>query len=212
MHISLPISRLCAMIGFWLACSSLHAQQVFQLPARPMPPRHVNDFAHQLTEAQQDSLEQLLIQCHHQHDADIVLVTMPDAGTLSPEDYADSLYHFWRLGEDNQQRSILMFVDFGLHRVVLKVGDGLKGMITAETNYLLMHHYVLPAFQRGEYYDGLRGCLSAINTILIPPGEIHKALVHPSSTRNPWWVLLIAAGALLVMLIYWKSASHRRKV
>jgi len=212
MHIPLPFIRFTFSICCWIgAYSFAYGQQVFQLPARPMPPRHVNDFAHQLTEAQQDSLEQLLILCNHQRYADIVLVTMPDAGTLSLEDFADSLYDFWHLGEDNQQRSMLMFVDFGLHRVVLKVGDGLKGTITAETNYLLMHHYVLPAFQRGNYYDGLRDCLKAINTILIPPGEIHRTLASNPSTRNPWWILLIAMGVLFVIFIYWKSTTNRKK-
>ncbi|MBX6380921.1 MAG: TPM domain-containing protein [Thermoflavifilum aggregans] len=212
MRIPLPIVYFGISICCLMSISNFSlAQQVFQLPARPMPRHHVNDFASRLTQAQQDSLERLLIQCNHQHNADIVLVTMPDAGTLPPETFADSLYHFWHLGEDNGQRSMLMFVDFGLQRVILKVGDGLKGTITAQTNFMLMNHYVLPAFQRGDYYDGLHDCVAAINTILIPPSEIHRALSQTSSTRNPWWILLIAAGALLLILLYWKSTSNRPK-
>ncbi|MCL6525107.1 MAG: TPM domain-containing protein [Thermoflavifilum sp.] len=190
----------------------VQAQQAFYLPARPMPRHHVNDFAGQLSPREVDTLEQLLIQINHERNADIVLVTVSDAGIFSPEDYADTLYSFWHLGEDNGQRSMLMLVDFGMRRVVLKVGDGLKGTITAETNFMLMNHYVLPAFQRGQYYAGIKSCLEAIHTILISPRELNRMLLaNRESPHRPWWVLIIGLAVIVGLLVFWKANIGRKK-
>src|ERR1700685_2276331 len=98
MYKPLAIILKSALLVVVLVVSSImtRAQDV---PPKPNPPTRVNDFAHVMTADQIGALEQKLVAFNDSTTSDIVVVTVPDIGNSSIEDYALKILRTWGVGD-----------------------------------------------------------------------------------------------------------------
>jgi uncharacterized protein len=149
----LPILLLLTL----LAGQGLWAQQV---PARPDPPRLVNDIAHVMTPDQVSALERKLDAYDDSTSNQIIIVTVPTTGDYSIEDYALKILRDWGVGNKKNNNGIVVLAAIQDHKVTISTGYGLEGAIPDITAKSIIDNSLVPNFKGGgddNYYRGFDG-------------------------------------------------------
>ena len=131
--------RTCRWCCGWLvllaAAVCARAERVADLP---MPTHYVNDFAHVLTPAGAQQIEDLAQAVHNQADAELVVVTIKtlDDGQ-SVEEFTAALEEKWKLGRksagtganEGADRSAIYLLVLNPHKLRIETGYGLEGIL-----------------------------------------------------------------------------------
>jgi uncharacterized protein len=131
-----------------------------EIPARPSPPKLVNDFTRTfLTPDQVQALEQKLVLYDNTTSNQIAIVIVESLGGSSPEDYGTDLGRKWGVGNKNTNNGVVIVVSTGggqgNRKVAIVPGYGLEGAIPDVTAKAIIDNDVIPNFKQGEYYRGL---------------------------------------------------------
>ncbi|MBC7347367.1 MAG: TPM domain-containing protein [Clostridia bacterium] len=93
--------------------------------------------------------------------AQLVVVTVESLGDTPIEDYALRLFRTWGIGQRGKNNGVLMLVNrenmlaARRGRVRIEVGYGLEGAIPDGRAGRILDEYVLPAWERGAYSEGV---------------------------------------------------------
>ncbi len=146
-----------------LPCACLVAEKPADLP---MPTSYVNDFAHILSPAGAQKIEDLALQVHQKADAELVVVTIKslDDG-MSVEEFTVALEEKWKLGKKGEDRSTLFVIVMNPHKLRIETGYGLEGILNdAKVGAIL--DQVKPLAAAGDYdnalYTGERGLADVV--------------------------------------------------
>jgi uncharacterized protein len=137
-----------------IATLTTRAQDV---PPKPNLPTRVNDLAHVMTADQIDALERKLVAFNDSTTSDIVVVTVPDIGNSTIEDYALKILRTWGVGDKKNNNGIVVLADIKDHQVTIQVGYGLEGAIPDVTAKAIIENEIVPNFKGGgtdNYYRG----------------------------------------------------------
>jgi len=139
---------------------SLTSNAQDELPARPEPPRLVNDFAGVLSSEQLSSLENKLVNFYQKTSTQIAIVTVKSLSGYDKEDYAQKLSEKWGIGQKGKNNGILILVKPKLANekgeVFVAVGYGLEAVVPdAVARQELVGAELIPAFKQNDYFTGL---------------------------------------------------------
>src|SRR3954470_24675860 len=97
---------------FFLILSLCFAGSVFaqQIPARPSPPRLVNDYVGLLTSDQQASLETKLDKYDDSTSNQVAIIIVPTLNDLDPVDYAVKLGREWGIGGKQFNNGVIILI------------------------------------------------------------------------------------------------------
>lgn len=142
----------------FLLVQNLFAQAEF--PARPEPPRLVNDLAGVLAPDQATALENKLDQFNEKTSTQIAIVTINDLNGYDKADYSFRLAEQWGIGQKGKNNGILILVkpktQTSKGEVFVAVGYGLEGVVPdIVARETIIQNEILPAFRQGDYYAGL---------------------------------------------------------
>ena len=131
-----------------------------EFPARPEPPRLVNDFAGVLSSAQSRALENKLDAFNRQTSTQIAIVIVKDLYGYEKGDYSFKLAEKWGIGQKGKNNGILVLVKpkTGSEKgeVFIAVGYGLEGAVPDITaRKTIISNEILPNFKLNDYYAGL---------------------------------------------------------
>ena len=135
------------------------------IPARPVPPRLVNDFADILSDKQERALEQKLVNYNDTTSTQICVVTVTSLGGTESNDYAQKLGEKWGVGTKNNNGVVILVkpkTADELGDVSIQVGYGMEPYITDAVNYGIRQKEMIPAFKEGDYYKGIDNAVDAI--------------------------------------------------
>ncbi|HEV2478384.1 MAG TPA: TPM domain-containing protein [Puia sp.] len=152
--------------------ATIFAQDV---PAKPNPPRRVNDFAHVMTPDQVDALESKLVAFNDSTTSDIVIVTVPDIGNSSIEDYALKILRSWGVGDKKNNNGVVILADIKDHSVYIAIGYGLEGAIPDITAKAIVDNEIIPNFREGGNDNYYRGFDQATNALIKAAAGQYKA-------------------------------------
>ena len=142
--ICLTVALLIGVVGF--------AQKI---PARPNPPRLVNDFANILTDKQERALEHKLVAYNDSTSTQICVVTVKSLNGTTSDDFAYQIGEKWGVGTKNNNGVVILVkpktVD-ELGDVSIQVGYGMEPYVTDAVNYGIRTKEMIPAFKEGNYY------------------------------------------------------------
>lgn len=150
----------------------IYAQDV---PPKPDPPRRVNDLAHVMTPDQIETLEQKLIAFNDSTTSDIVIVTVPDIGNSSIEDYALKILRSWGVGDKKNNNGIVILADIKDRQVYIAIGYGLEGAIPDITAKEIVDNEIIPHFKEGGNDNYYRGFDQATNALIRAAAGQYKA-------------------------------------
>lgn len=152
------LSKLFLFLVTILLVQNLFAQEEF--PARPEPPRLVNDFAGVLAPDQREALENKLDRFNEKTSTQIAIVTINDLGGYDKADYSFRLAEKWGIGQKGKNNGILILVkpktQNSKGEIFVAVGYGLEAVVPdIVARQTIIQNEILPAFRQGDYYAGL---------------------------------------------------------
>ena len=136
-----------------------------EIPARPVPPRLVNDYANILTDKQEQALENKLVAYNDSTSTQIRVVTVTSLNGTTSDDFAQKLGEKWGVGTKNNNGVVILVkpkTADELGDVSIQVGYGMEPYITDAVNYGIRTKEMIPAFKEGDYYKGIDNAVDAI--------------------------------------------------
>ncbi len=165
-------------------------------PAKPNPPRLVNDFAGILKGNEANELEQKLDGFSQSTSNQITIVTVKDLGGQDVEEYAVQVFNNWGLGAEGKNNGVLLLVSITDRKAWITVGRGLQGVMTDAKSGEIFRNQIVPAFKEGNYYQGLSDASDAI--IAVTKGEYKGDAAQPHQKHLPVTAIII----LIIFVVF----------
>jgi uncharacterized protein len=151
-------ARLLLLLFALFSFVNLLAQEEF--PARPEPPKLVNDFAGILTPQQRGQLEFKLDTFARRTSTQIAVVTVKSLHGYEKADYTTKLAEKWGIGQKGKNNGILVLVKpktaSERGEVFISVGYGLEPVVPdVIAHQLIIQNEFIPAFKENDYFTGL---------------------------------------------------------
>lgn len=134
-----------------------------QIPARPSPPRLVNNLSKQqpgfLSQQQEQSLERTLRDFSEETSNQICIVIVDDLNGMDEASFSTKILNDWGIGSRQNNNGVVILVkptgSEGQRKLFISVGYGLEGAITDLQTKHIRENDIVPYFQKGQYYEGL---------------------------------------------------------
>jgi uncharacterized protein len=145
-----------------------------QVPARPDPPRLVNDFAGILGDCQwlEDSLEKIAMETSNQ----ICVVTMNDFGGYDKAWMAYEIGERWGVGKKGNNNGVVILIKpktaESKGEAFIAPGYGLEGAITDATSTRIVNLEMIPHFKDNDYLGGVWAGAQVVRDLAI--GEYNE--------------------------------------
>lgn len=145
-----------------------------QVPAKPNPPRLVNDLAGIFSPEQVAQLEQRVVACADSTSNQIAVVTVPELYGMDKSQLAYSIGEQWGVGQKKFDNGVVILIKpkIGNSRgeVFIATGYGLEGVLTDAISRRIIETNMIPYFRNDDYYGGVNQALSTI--IPLVSGEV----------------------------------------
>lgn len=133
------------------------------IPARPEPPRLVNDFAGLFTSRQAAALENELVAFDDTTSNQITVVTVKELEGYDASEYATRIGLEWQVGSEKFDNGVVMLVKpktmVSDGEIFIAVGYGLEGAIPDVYAKRIIEEVIIPHFREGDYFAGVSaGC------------------------------------------------------
>ncbi len=184
---------------------------VFAYQKPGTPTGFVNDFAGMLTAEQRQSLETKISNFEKNTSNELSVVTVPNLGGDTIENFAVKLFEDWKIGKNNKDNGVLLLIARDDRQMRIEVGYGLEGALTDAQSFWIIQNVLRPAFQKGDYYGGIS--VGIDNVISITKGEFQP---NTGSTSNSgfnansiffliWvsWIFFVWTGSILARSKSW---------
>ncbi len=192
------------LILSWLVTFSASAQIDKVIPARPSPPRLVNDYTNTLTAAQRDALEAKLVAWDDSTSNQLAIVIIPTTNDYGVEQVALEILRRWGVGNKDKNNGIVLLVAKDDRKLRIEVGYGLEGAIPDITAKSIIDNEITPQFKAGNYYRGLDQGADAI--IRAAAGE-YKAPANYGSTKKKGPNIFTIIIIIIVLLIIFGGSA-----
>jgi uncharacterized protein len=129
----------------------------------PPPSQYVTDTTGDIPAPLIAQLNQRLAAFERQTSNQIVAVvgrSLPTGTTL--EDYAQSLYHAWKIGSKKNSNGVLILVFTQDRKIRIQPGYGLEGALPDALCSRIIRETMAPAFRSGNYAAGLSAGINAV--------------------------------------------------
>lgn len=181
-----------------------------EFPARPEPPRLVNDFAGVLDAGQANALEQKLDNFARRSSTQIAVVTVKDLFGYDKADYAFKLAERWGIGQKGKNNGILILLkpktnDGETGKVFIAVGYGLEGAVPdVIARKTIISNEMMPSFKNNDYYTGLDRATSVL--ISLTAGEFTADQYAKQSSGGS-----VLPGFMVLLVIFVIFMAFRRR-
>jgi uncharacterized protein len=146
-----------------------------QIPAKPNPPRLVNDLAHVMTPDQIQALENKLVAYDDSTSIQIAIVTVPSTGDMSIEDVALGILRDWGVGNKKTNNGVVILAAINERKVFIATGNGMEGSIPDITAKSIVDNEIVPNFRGGGQDNYYRGFDQAADALIKASAGEYKA-------------------------------------
>jgi uncharacterized protein len=169
------------------------------IPARPNPPKLVNDLVGLLDPGQRQALEDKLDVFDDSTSVQIAVVIISSTNDYDPVDYAVKLGRTWGVGNKGFNNGVVFLVAKDDHKVFIAPGYGLEGAIPDITCRTIIDNEVLPRFKENNFYAGIDSGVNAI--ILASKGEYKApAGYHQKSSGSGIGIIVLIVGFIILII------------
>ena len=199
------MKRFLVIIVLVVSSNATHAQNI---PARPNPPRLVNDLANVLSPEQKEILEERLVAFDDSTSNQIAIVTIPTLGDYDIESYANKLFRTWGIGTAKHDNGILILVAVNDHQMRIEVGRGLEGPIPDVTAKDIIENDLAPNFREGNYYRGFDEAITSLEQAAA--GEYHEKRNRNNDNGKGGGILVFIIILFIVIFIIGRRGGGPR--
>jgi uncharacterized protein len=126
-----------------------------KLPARPNPPRLVNDFTNTLTPDQAAHLEQKLVAFDDSTSTQIAVVIISSTDGYDVSEYNVALGRAWGVGSKDFNNGVVLLVSKNDRKLNIATGYGAEGALPDITCKHIIDEEIVPRFRGNDYYGGI---------------------------------------------------------
>lgn len=148
------------VVIFAVLLSTALFSYAFTVPDKPTG--YVNDYANILSVDVKQSLENELKSFTASTSNEIAVVTIPDLGGDTVENYASKLFASWKIGNAKNDNGILLLISRDDHKLRIEVGYGLEGALPDILAKDIIDNKITPSFKQGNYDNGVIEGVKAI--------------------------------------------------
>lgn len=167
-----------------------------ELPAKPNPPRLVNDLANLLSEPTRQLLEDSLLALNTKNGIQFTVVTTPSLSGTSVEDYAQKLFEAWGVGEKESSNGLLLLVAPQERKVRFHTGYGVEGIMPDAKCNRIIKTNILPSFKAGDYEGGIKDGVFASISIL--KGEEKS---KPKAAKKDGFKTIVITFLIIILVV-----------
>jgi uncharacterized protein len=168
-----------------------------QTPIPELWGTRIHDEAHVLSSGFVAKLEQQLKQHEDSTSNQIAVLLVSSLGDEPMEEYTLRVAEKWRIGKQEKDNGVLLFISIDDRKVRIEVGEGLEGVLTDALCSQIIRHEIAPYFRQGNYEGGVQAAIEAI--IKAIRGE-YQADEKPS-TRKPGGSSIITFIIIFIVII-----------
>ena len=136
------------------------------VPARPNPPKLVNDYTGSMTPEQVQALEQKLLRYEDSTSTQIAVVLLKDLGGYEAAQFATELGEKWGVGGAQFDNGIVILVSLGnedeRRQAYIAVGRGLEGAVPDITAGHIFDEFLVPNLRSNDFYRAFDETTTAI--------------------------------------------------
>ncbi len=103
----------------------------------------------------------------------------------------------WALGSEQTDNGVLLLIAVKERQTRFDVGTGLSGAIPDVTAGRIIDHIIRPAFQSGNFYEGLRQ--ASVEIFQLAGGRVGNSEEYLPVSSDPKWVIWLIVVAFLLM-------------
>ncbi len=162
-----------------LAVSPAFAEKVADLPA---PQAYVDDYANLMTPEGKAHVEAECRDVHEKTRAQIFLVTIKSLEGEPISQFANNLFHTWKIGEKKTDRGVLVLLVQDSNRWRIEVGYGLEGILP-DAKAGRIGRAMDPAIRAGDYDAAAKSSVDAIAAAIAEDANV--TLAQPDTTAAP---------------------------
>jgi len=178
--------------GMLLAGFAAKAQKI---PARPDPPKLVNDFTNTLTADQQQALEKKLYTFDDSTSTQIAVVIVNTTDGYDVADFNVELFRAWGVGGKEHNNGVVLLIAKDDHKLNITTGYGVEGALPDLTCKQIIDDIIVPQFKGNDYYrgidEGTDAIMQAVKGEYTAPANYHKKSSGPSAGRIIFIIILI---------------------
>jgi uncharacterized protein len=183
-----------------LFTATLNAQDI---PAKPNPPRLVNDFVMKLSPAEREALEQKLRGYADSTSTQITVVVVKNTGESDPYDYAMKIAKDWGVGQKDKNNGLVLLWATETRKLRIVTGRGMEATITDAISKRIINTILKPYFQAGQFYQGLDEATSEI--MRRASGEFQA---EPDSGDDGGGVIFVLIIVLFIFIIIYFASKN----
>ena len=127
----------------------------FTVPEKPTG--FIQDYAKILTPEQVTTLETKLEAYEKSSTNEIAVVTIQSLDGDTVENVAQEIFTKWGIGKKEKNNGVLFLISVGDRQTRIHTGYGVEGDLTDLGTSYIQRDVVTPAFQAGNYYEGING-------------------------------------------------------
>jgi uncharacterized protein len=190
------------LVVFLLLQASVWAQM--NIPARPSPPKLVNDFSNTLSADQIASLERQLVAFDDSTSTQIAVVLMENTNGYDIAEYAVELGRKWGIGgkEWNNGVVLLITTQKGNRKVFIATGYGAEGALPDITCKHIVDDIIIPRFRGQDFYGGINGGINVMMKALQGEYKAPKGYSNRGKSLSTGKIILI-----VIMIIVFLAMS-----
>lgn len=166
----------------------------------------VHDEAHILSEGFVAQLEQRLKAHEDSTSNQIAVLIIPSLEGEVIEEYTLRVAETWKLGTENKDNGVLLFIAVGDRKVRIEVGEGLEGALTDATSNQIIRNEIAPYFRQDNYEGGVSAAVDAIISAIKGEYQADAQPVTKQKRRGGSFL-----GFLIVIIIIVIISNIRRR-
>lgn len=147
----LMVGALCCLLLFAFSIS-VSAQN---LPAKPNPPKLVNDFTNTLTHDQQESLERKLVAFDDSTSTQVAVVIIASLDGYDVSEYNTALGRAWGVGGKQFNNGVILLIAKNDRKLNIATGYGVEGALPDITCKHIIDEVIVPNLKEQDYYRGI---------------------------------------------------------
>lgn len=151
-------------------------------PPVPGDSFYAEDYAGILTGGDRNRINAMGRALEQETGAQVVVAAVKRVPDGDMESYANGFFRERKLGDKSKNNGILLLVSMEDRRARIEVGYGLEGALNDAKAGRLLDQYLIPAFQEGQYSQGVAAAYAALIQVVMREYKIDKLSLDQGGT------------------------------
>lgn len=119
--------------------------------------------------------------------AELVVVAVDSiSDSYEVNEFATALFGHWGIGKKDKDNGVLVLLVKGIHRVVIRTGYGVEGVLPDIICGRVIREEMIPHFKKDDYDSGIIAGIDRLKYIMTTPGATEELMSEIESEMGLW--------------------------